>query len=147
MRINIDEDDYDEALGNISDAKLFAKEIFKRAKSNGVKADADEIWHLMDRVQQLLPNKKETKQEKGNKMTIKEIREKTTPLLPEGWKIDYIDKKTGCMRLTCPIEERYGKKGDTCRKKAEKIAEKLGFKFDGGGAEAGSKRYDLFYFF
>lgn len=80
-------------------------------------------------------------------MTIKEIREKTTPLLPEGWKIDYIDKKTRCMRLTCPIEERYGKKGDTCRKKAEKIAEKLGFKFDGGGDEAGSKRYDLFYFF
>ena len=55
MRINIDEDDYLEALGNISDAKLFAKEIFKRTKSNGVKADADEIWHLMDRVQQLLP--------------------------------------------------------------------------------------------
>lgn len=55
MRINIDEDDYLEVLGNISDAKLFAKEIFKRSKSNGVKADADEIWNLMDRIEQLLP--------------------------------------------------------------------------------------------
>lgn len=55
MRINIDEDDYLEALGNISDAKLFANEIFKHTRSNGVKADADEIWHLMDRIEQLLP--------------------------------------------------------------------------------------------
>lgn len=57
MRINIDEDDYMEVLESISDAKLFAKEIFNRSKSNGVKADADEIWNLLDRVQQLLPKR------------------------------------------------------------------------------------------
>ena len=80
-------------------------------------------------------------------MTIKEIKEKATPLLPDGWKISYIHKKTGCMKLTCPLDDRFGKGASTYRKKAEKIAKALGFTFDGGGFGTGSKRYDLFYFF
>ena len=80
-------------------------------------------------------------------MTINEIKEKVTPLLPENWNIEYIDTEHGCMKLSCPLEDRFGKTSATFKENTEKIANTLGFKFDGGGAFIGGKRYDLFYFF
>lgn len=54
IKIEVDEDDYREIFEKIDDAERYANEIFKNARGNGIKADADEIWHLVDRVRGLL---------------------------------------------------------------------------------------------
>ena len=80
-------------------------------------------------------------------MKKNELKKAVEAALPKGWRFEYLDLKTKWLKVTCPVEDRFGVAVETFLGNVEHIAKTANASYDGGGSMVGGDRYDCFFFF
>lgn len=73
-----------------------------------------------------------------------EIMKKLHEILPDSWHISEIVEESGLVKITCPINERYG--GDKMDSTIAMIEKAIDADYDGGGATIGGVSYDNYFY-
>lgn len=73
-----------------------------------------------------------------------EIMKKLHEILPDSWHISEIVEESGLVKITCPINERYG--GDKMDSTIAMIEKAIDADYDGGGAMIGGVSYDNYFY-